>query len=100
MQQFLKSATRATYAWIIAAELLNQFLDAAHNAVTTFHLGFRWESLPALTGHLESTGVRSIWISCCTSFITKAVADTRQPTSRYVSTNPPAESIIAGQLPQ
>jgi hypothetical protein len=54
MQQFLKSARGAAWAWVVPAELLHQFLVAAHHAVAALHARLGRVSLPALTGDLET----------------------------------------------
>jgi hypothetical protein len=54
-QQRLKQAPGSAGARIVAAELLDEFLVAAHNAVTTLDACFRGEASAALARHLEST---------------------------------------------
>jgi hypothetical protein len=53
MQQRLKPARRTAWAQIISAELLYEFLFAAHNSGTLFDVGFGRETLAALTTALE-----------------------------------------------
>jgi hypothetical protein len=63
MQQFLKPAGRSADAGVVATEFLDEFLHAVDHSVTALDLGFRRESLPALTGYLESIDSRSDLIS-------------------------------------
>ena len=55
MQQFLKPAAGATWAGIVAAELLDEFLVPVHNAISAFDSGFGRESLAAFTRGLETS---------------------------------------------
>jgi hypothetical protein len=60
MQQFLKPAHGAARARIVPAELLDQFLVAADDAVATLHVCFGGISLPALTRDLETGTARRV----------------------------------------
>jgi hypothetical protein len=54
MQQFLKPATGAARAGIVAAELLDEFLVPVHDAISAFDTGFGRESLATLTRDLAT----------------------------------------------
>ena len=58
MQQRLKPATGTAGAWIIAAELLNELLVTAYDAIAALDASLGREALTALTRDLESTRLR------------------------------------------
>ena len=52
----------AARAWIVAAELLGQFLVPVHYAIAALDAGFGRESLLALTRGLETRIGRGVWV--------------------------------------
>jgi hypothetical protein len=54
MQQFLKPATGAARAWVIAPELLGELLRAMHDALAALHARFGWIAFAAFTDDLET----------------------------------------------
>jgi hypothetical protein len=58
MQQRLKSASGIARTRIVAAELLDQLLGAAHHPVAALDARFGRETLSTLTGDLESNRLR------------------------------------------
>jgi hypothetical protein len=54
-QQFLKPATRAARARIVASESLAQLLVSVHDADSALHLRLGREALPTFAGDLEKT---------------------------------------------
>ena len=64
MQQRLKSASGAARARIIATELLEQFLAAAHYAFASLDARFGGEALPTFASDLESSRLRGGVCSC------------------------------------
>jgi hypothetical protein len=60
MQQRLKSPPGTARAGVVATELLEKFLVAAHDAVATLDASLGREALSALTRDLESTRLRGV----------------------------------------
>jgi len=54
----LKPASRATWAKIIATELLDQLDITVHNPVATLNARFRWEGLAAFARYFKSKAGR------------------------------------------
>lgn len=52
----LELPVRAARARVIAPEFLDQFLEAADDALAAFDLRFGWEPFTALAGALEKRG--------------------------------------------
>jgi hypothetical protein len=65
MQQFLKPVAGTAWTWVVAAELLDQFLVPVHDAVAALDAGFGREAFPALTRGLETRTGRGVlaWFS-------------------------------------
>jgi hypothetical protein len=61
MQQCLKPAAGATWARIVATELLEELFVPVHNAVSAFDPDFGREALPALARRLETNIGRGAW---------------------------------------
>ena len=74
MQQFLKSATREAWAWIIAAKLLTKLLVAANDARAALDTFLGGKALPAFANDLESScrGACS-WIAWDTSALNPGI---------------------------
>jgi hypothetical protein len=62
MQQFLKPMAGPTWTWIIAAELLDQFLVPVYDAITALYARFGRETFLTLTRGLETRNGRGIWV--------------------------------------
>jgi hypothetical protein len=63
MQQFLKPATGAAGAGIVAAELFAQFLVAVDDAPAVFDLGFRREASSAFAARFVESTLRRVVVS-------------------------------------
>ena len=55
--------SRSARAWIVATELLDEFLIAVHEPETAFDLRLGREAFSTLAGDLESTVGRCVWFS-------------------------------------
>jgi hypothetical protein len=60
MQQFLKPTARVARAWIIPAELFEEFLVSVDHALAALYSGLGRESFPTFTRRLESKTVRGV----------------------------------------
>jgi hypothetical protein len=106
MQQFLKSASTATGAGILAAQFLDEILPAVNYAVAAFDTCLGGETPSAFTGDLESSWLRGS-LSCAawdTSFDDPGIPGARivptdtviyQP-AHQVTQNAPASSTSPG----
>jgi hypothetical protein len=56
MQQALKPASGAAWAWIVTTEFFDQLDITMNETSSTFDMGFRGEGLPPLTRDAESRG--------------------------------------------
>jgi hypothetical protein len=56
-QQRLKASSRAAWAQIITAQLLDQLLVAVNEALSSFDLGLGWETLATLADELKSSRI-------------------------------------------
>jgi len=54
MQQFLKPALGAAWAWVVPAELLQKLLAAVYHAIAALHPRFGRIALPTFTRDLET----------------------------------------------
>jgi hypothetical protein len=54
MQHRLKPKTRATWAWVITAKLLQELLVTVDDSVATLDLSFRWEAFSTLARYLKT----------------------------------------------
>jgi hypothetical protein len=63
MQHFLKPATGAAGAWIVAPQFLHQLFVAVDNAHPALDFGLRREASAALAGLLVKSTLRRIVVS-------------------------------------
>ncbi len=67
MQQFLKAASRAAWAWIVAAELLLELFVAVDDLSPPLDVRFGGEALAALARSLKSARARRSLLACAWS---------------------------------
>jgi hypothetical protein len=57
-----EASSRAARTWVIAPQLLTEFLVAIHHAMAFLDLCFGWESLATLAHGLVETRVRFLFV--------------------------------------